>query len=99
MGYKVIFSAQSNQDLGEVVCFLAQKNPAAAERLGHTIVNHGLDLSTMPHVGAPVKNRPGVRRIFHRPCFLIFYRVNDAARSIEIVRIWDVRKNPAGFRF
>jgi plasmid stabilization system protein ParE len=72
MGYKVIFSAQSNRDLGRIVGFLAQKHPPSAERLGNALVDHALLLGVMPHVGAPLRDRPQVRRIFHRPWFLIY---------------------------
>jgi plasmid stabilization system protein ParE len=95
MGYQVIFSTQSNRDLGRVVSFLAQKNPAAAERLGHAIVNHALSLGMMPHVGTLVRERPGMRRIPHQPWFLIYYRADDARQVVEIARIWDARQNPS----
>jgi len=98
MGYKVIFSTQSNCDLGQIVSFLAQKNPAAAGRLGHALVDRALSVGAMPHLGSPVRERRDVRRILHRPWFLIYYRIDDASRAIEIVRIWDARQNPAGFR-
>jgi plasmid stabilization system protein ParE len=92
MGHKVIFSAQSNRDLGRIVGFIAQKNPAAAGRLGHALA-----LGAMPRVGAPVHDRPQVRRLFHRPWFLIYYRIDEAARTMEIIRFWDVRQDPAEF--
>lgn len=95
MGYKVIFSAQSNRDLGRVVGFLAQKNPAAAERLGHAVVNHALSLGTMPHVGKLVRERPGMRRVPHLPWFLIYYRADDVRQVVEIARVWDGRQNPS----
>lgn len=97
MGHKVIFSAQSNRDLGGIVSFLAQKNPLAAGRLGHALVDRALSVGAMPHMGAQVRERPHVRRIIHRPWFLIYYRVDDTAQVVEIVRIWDARQNPAGF--
>ena len=97
MGHKVIFSARSNQDLGQVVEFLAKKNPAVAERLGHALVDHALLLGAMQRMGAPVHARPQVRRIFHRPWFLIYYRIDEATHVVEIVRFWDVRQSPAGF--
>jgi len=93
MGYKVIFSTQSNRDLGRVVGFLAQKNPLAAGQLGNALVVHALLLAAMPRVGSPVPERPPIRRIFHRPWF----RIDDAARIVEIIRFWDVRQNPVGF--
>lgn len=97
MGYPVVFSAQSNRDLGQIVRFLAQKNPAAAERLGHALVDRALFVGTMPHMGTPVHERSSVRRVIHRPWFLIYYRVDEAVRMVEIIRIWDARQNPADF--
>jgi plasmid stabilization system protein ParE len=97
MGYKVIFSTQSNRDLGHIVSFLAQKNPAAAGRLGYALVDRALSAGAMPHMGAAVRERRDVRRILRRPWFLIYYRVDDTSRVVEIVRIWDARQNPAGF--
>lgn len=97
MDYKVIFSTQANRDLGQAVTFLAQKNPVAAERLGHALVDRALAIAAMPRIGAPVSQRPDVRRILHRPWFLIYYRIEDAARVVEVIRFWDARQNPAGF--
>lgn len=98
MGYKVIFSTQSNRDLGQIVSFLAQKNQTAAGRLGHALVDRALSVGAMPHMGTPVRERAHVRRIIHRRWYLIYYQVDDASRIVEIVRIWDARQNPAGFR-
>lgn len=97
MGYKVIFSTQSNRDLGQIVSFLAQKNPVAAGRLGHALVDRAISVGVTPHMGAPVHKRPHVRRIIYRPWFLIYYHVDDAAQVVEIARIWDARQNPAEF--
>jgi len=38
-----------------------------------------------------------VGRVIQRPWFLIYYRVDDSARTIEVTRIWDTRQNPADF--
>jgi len=48
----------------------------------------------MPRRGAPVRRRPGMRKLSHR-YFLIFYQVNEARQWVEVVRIWDGRKDPA----
>jgi len=98
MGHKVIFSSQSNRDLGRIVEFLALKNPSAAERLGNALVDHALLLGKMPHLGAPVQARPQIRRLFHRPWVLIYYRIDDRTQVVEIVRFWDVRQNPTEFK-
>lgn len=98
MGYKVILAARANADLETIVRFLAQKNPAAAERLGHALLDEALSLTHLPNRGVAVRERPGYRRILHRPWFLIYYRIDEAKRLIEIARIWDGRQNPAIFR-
>jgi len=97
MGYRVILAAQAERDLEQIVRFLAQKNAAAAERLGHALLEEARSLANLPGRGGAVRTRPGFRRIVHRPWFLIYYRIDEAQQAIEVARIWDARQNPAGF--
>ena len=99
MGLAVIFSAQANRDLGEIVRFLARKNPAAAVRLGDALVDRALALAAHPYLGPPLRGRPDIRRIVDRRWFIIYYRVQVSRGSIEIVRIWDGRRNPGDLRW
>jgi plasmid stabilization system protein ParE len=39
MGYKVILSTLALEDLEQIVAFVAQNDPAAAERLGHRLLD------------------------------------------------------------
>jgi plasmid stabilization system protein ParE len=94
MVYRVVFTTRALQDLSEVVRFLARLSPAAAERLGYALLDDAMSLAILPHRGVAVLERPGYRRIFHRPRFLIFYRVDETTRSVTIVRIWDARNDP-----
>jgi plasmid stabilization system protein ParE len=98
MGQAVIFSAQANRDLGDIVAFLALKNPPAAERLGHALVDRCISLGAMPRIGPSLHDRPEVRRIFHKPLFIIYYRISACDSVIEIARIWDARQNPETLR-
>jgi len=97
MGYRVILSAQADRDLEQIVRFLAQKNPAAAERLGYALIEEALSLAHLPRRGGAVRSRPGYRRLVHRPWFLIFYRIDEARQLVEVARIWDARQDPALF--
>lgn len=96
MDYRVILAARADRDLEQIVRFLARKNPAAAERLGHALLDDALSLAHLPRRGVAVHERPGYRRILHRPWFLIYYRIDEAQRVIDVARIWDARQNPAG---
>ena len=97
MDYRVTFTAQAERDLEKIVRFLAQKNPAAAERLGYALVDDALSLTNLPFRSVAVQERPGYRRILLRPWFLIFYRIEETRNSVEIARSWDVRKDPDTF--
>lgn len=87
MVWRVALTKQAERDLEEAVVFLAAKNPAAAERLGLGLVDTIFELENLPHKGATLVARPGCRRVLHRPWHLIFYRVDEAAGRVEIIRI------------
>ena len=97
MGWRVTLSEQADLDLGNVVAFLAQKNPKAAERLGLDIVATIFSLTELPYRGKALRGRQTYRRILHRPWFLIFYHLDEARQQVEIVRVWDARQDPALF--
>ena len=94
MGYRVIFAARADRDLGDIVRFLARVSPAAAERLGYALFDDAMSLAELPRRGLTVPERPGYRRILHRPWHLIFYCVDESAQTVTIVRIWDARQDP-----
>lgn len=95
MGYRVELSAQAGRDLEQIVRFLARRNPAAAERLGLSLLDAALSLSQLPYRGGAFRSRPGYRRIVHLPWFVIIYRTDDSKCLVEVARIWDSRQDPA----
>jgi plasmid stabilization system protein ParE len=97
MGWQVALTDEAETDLGNVVAFLAQKSPTAAERIGLELVALIFSLDLLPQRGASVRNRPGLRKLAHRH-YLIIYRVNEAAGLVEIIRIWDGRQDPQQLR-
>ncbi|WP_221031008.1 type II toxin-antitoxin system RelE/ParE family toxin [Actomonas aquatica] len=94
MGWSVSLNRQAELDLERAVAFLATKSPAAAERLGLGLVGSVFSLASLPYRGRPVVGRSGYRSVLHHPWFLIFYRIDEANGSVEIVRIWDARQDP-----
>ncbi|MBI2514017.1 MAG: type II toxin-antitoxin system RelE/ParE family toxin [Opitutae bacterium] len=100
MDYKVGLSAEARNDLRAAVRFIAMegKSPDAALRLGNELLDAALSLALFPRRGAPVRRRPGMRKLSHRH-WLVFYQVNEVTHWVEIVRIWDGRKDPEALRF
>lgn len=99
MAYKVGLTETARDDLGAAVSFIAVegRNPEAALRVGNDLLDAALSLAILPRRGAPVRRRPGMRKLAHRH-WLIFYQVNEAEQWVEVVRIWDGRKDPATLR-
>jgi plasmid stabilization system protein ParE len=92
--WRVALSEQAELDLEHVTAFLARKSPVAAERIGLEIVAVIFSLNTLPARGAPVRNRPALRKVVYRHCIIV-YRMHETAQLVEIVRVWDGRRDPA----
>ena len=98
MDYRVIISKPALGDLEAIARFIAHSvhgSPTVALKIGEELIGMAESLATLPHRGAAVHRRPGLRKLSHR-YYLIFYQVNETARIVEIVRIWDGRQNPSG---
>lgn len=93
--WRVALSEQAELDLEGAVAFLARKNAWAAERIGLEVVDVIFSLDTLPARGGPVKGRPGLHKVVHR-YYVVIYRLHEASRLVEIVRVWDARQDPAG---
>jgi plasmid stabilization system protein ParE len=61
MGWQVVFSIRSRDDLRRIVQFIAREDPAAAERFGLGLIAQVESLASAPHIGMPVPERPGTR--------------------------------------
>ena len=94
MGYKVIFAPQALEQLEEIVRFIVQDDPRAAERSGNYLVDRAELLADFPELGTPYRKRPNVRRILCKPYF-IYYRGRRDEQVIEIMDYWhSARREP-----
>lgn len=98
MEFKVILSPLALADLEGIVRYVAQHDPPAAGRLGNRLLDQAESLARLPHRGGHVRRRPGVRKLVHSS-YLIFYRVNDTARSVEVLRFWHGAQDERSVRF
>ena len=94
MGYKVIFAPQALEQLEQIVRYIAQDDPAAAERFGNYLADRAQLLGDFPELGTPYRKRRNVRRILCKPYF-IYYRVRRGEQLIEIMDFWhSARREP-----
>ena len=89
MDFKVFLSEDALSDLEGIVVYIAPHNPAAAEHMGHQLLDAALSLHTFPERGrmVPEFRRRELREIIFRS-YRIIYRVNETDQSVEIVRFW-----------
>ena len=99
MDYKVSVNDQARADLAAAVRFMEieGKSPEVIRRIGDELLDAALSLAVLPRRGTAVRRRPGMRKLSHR-YWLIFYQIDEPDRWIDVVRIWDGRKDPASLR-
>ena len=87
MGWQVVFSTRSRQDLQRIVEFIAKDDPAAAERFGLALIDQAETLAKTPLMGIELRERPGTR-FFPLGQYLIIYRADAAKETVRILRFW-----------
>lgn len=89
MGFKIVFTKPTIQDLGNLVVFISRDNPREGEKFGYEIADKAQNLSEYPLFGrvVPEFKTESLREIIHRP-YRILYRVRKEQKLIEILRVW-----------
>jgi len=93
MGWRVILTRRALADLENIIAFIAASSPATALSTGAELVDAIFSLDFMPRRGSPLQNRADVRKLIRRH-YLIFYRIDEAREAVDILRVWDARREP-----
>jgi plasmid stabilization system protein ParE len=93
MDFKVILQPLALDDLEAIVRHVAEKDMQAAKRLGMSLLDRAEALAQFPERGGNVRRRPGVKKLVRTP-YLIFYRVDNARRCVDVLRFWHGAQNP-----
>jgi plasmid stabilization system protein ParE len=93
MDFKVILQPLALQDLEGIVLHVAEKDVQAANRLGMSLLDRAEALALFPEHGGNVRSHPGVKKLVRVP-YLIFYRVDNACRCVDVLRFWHGAQNP-----
>jgi plasmid stabilization system protein ParE len=87
MGWQVIFSTRSRDDLRKIVERITLDSSADAERFGMDLIAKAESFADVPHIGVPLRERPGTR-FFPFGVYLIIYRADEARQTVMILRFW-----------
>ena len=76
----------AREDLRGIVRYIGKDSPARAERFGETLRTKVTALARHPELGRPGR-LPGLRELVVHPNYIVFHRVLDAKRTVQIVRV------------
>jgi len=93
MDYQVGLTDEALVDLRGIAEFIARQSPRMAERVGGELLDVAESLAELPKRGVPVKGRSEMRKVF-RWSYVIYYRVKESEKLVEVLRIWDARQAP-----
>ena len=97
MAYQVHLTTKARGDLRAIAAYIAHDDPAAAVRFTGQLLDDAESLGQAPYRGTLVRQRHGVRRIV-RGAYLIYYRVEEDAGIIRILRAWHGARDPKTLR-
>lgn len=93
MTFRIERALKARQDLLEIWQGVAIHDPEAANRQLSRIEDAIAALADFPHIGAPKEDvLAGSRTILKSP-HLVFYRVFEAERLVQILRVLDGRRD------
>jgi plasmid stabilization system protein ParE len=80
---------QSQDDLRDIVVFIAQDDQDAARRFGNRLIDEALNLGAFPEMGrvVPEIGEPSVREITHG-AYRIVYEIVREPMAIYVLRFW-----------
>ena len=89
MGFKVIFTPQSLNDLEVIVTFIAKNNSDRARTFGNELIDRALSVAVFPERGrvVPEIGDRSVREIIHG-AYRIIYEIFQDQQAIFVLRFW-----------
>jgi toxin ParE1/3/4 len=87
---RIEWRPKAREDLRAIIRYIGKDNPARARSFGQELCDKILPLAQHPELGHT--GRPGlpdydVRELVAHRNYIVFYRVLDEARTVEILRV------------
>ena len=92
MEYQVALTPRARRDLANIWKYIAKDNPDAATRFCHNLAQHAYSLQTFPERGHELHSRSNVWKVPSER-YLIFYKILEEARQVEILRFWHAARD------
>ncbi|MDZ7585436.1 MAG: type II toxin-antitoxin system RelE/ParE family toxin [Thiobacillus sp.] len=87
--YRIEWRPMAREDLRAIVRHIGKDNPTRAKSFGQELRDKTKPLAQHPELGR--QGRPGLpnwlREIVVHPNYIVFYRVQAEARTVEILRV------------
>lgn len=76
----------AREDLRGIVHYIGKDNPTRARSFGQELRAKTKPLAQHPELGREGR-LPGIRELVIHPNYIVFYRVLDEARTVQILRV------------
>ncbi len=99
MGCPVILTDQSQDDLREIVFFIARDSAERARRFGNGLIDQALSIGNFPEMGRiiPELGDPTVREIIHGS-YRIVYEILRDPNAVYVLRFWHAARGKPEIR-
>lgn len=86
----IVWSANAEDDIAEIILFVGERNPLAAEKLWNLLYDSVLPLSEHPYLYRKSERVPGTREVVAHPNYVVVYQVT--ANAIDVLRVLHSRQ-------
>jgi toxin ParE1/3/4 len=86
----IVWSADAEDDTAEIIQYVGERNPLAAEKLWDLLHDSVLPLSEHPYLYRKSERVPGTREIVVHPNYVVVYQVT--ASTIDVLRVLHSRQ-------
>jgi toxin ParE1/3/4 len=86
----VAWTTDADRDLDEIWNYIAEDNPAVADRISHRLYMAALQLADFPRLGRSGRKRRTREMVVSGTAYIFIYQI--ASDRIEILRVYDSRR-------
>lgn len=94
MACRIVWSQSAQDDLREIVRYIARDNREVAEKFGRFLISKVDSVANFPRIGrmVPEFRLDTLREVIVSP-YRIIYTINADSTEIQVVRVWHSARN------